>query len=77
MISKKTRAEHAAIWRRFRAEISHMRPIQAQKLKLIEVCILGKLNLSDVTLPLSTLIHLKLIPIRETLSGEGAPVQRT
>ena len=42
-ILKKTRAKISWNWRDFRGEISHMRPLQARKLKLIEVSICGKL----------------------------------
>ena len=46
MISKKKhKPTNAAIWRRCRAEISHMRPIQGKKLKLFEACISGVLAL--------------------------------
>ena len=37
------------IWCAFRGEISHMRPIQARKLKLIEVSICGKLTATTTT----------------------------
>ena len=59
------------------AEISHMRPNQGRKLKLTKVCIWGKLKLCHVSLPKITLIYLKSIPIQETSSGEGAPIQCT
>ena len=36
---KRRAPKNAAFWRAVQAEISHMRPIQARKLKLIEVCI--------------------------------------
>ena len=36
MISKRRSPTNDEIWRRFRAEISHMRPIQARKLKLLK-----------------------------------------
>ena len=40
---KKNAPKNDTIWQRFRAEISHMRLIQARKLKLFEVCISGVL----------------------------------
>ena len=44
-VYKKRRAlNNHEFWSDFRAEISHMRPIQARKLKLIEVSICGKLT---------------------------------
>ena len=46
VIWQKRRApKNDEIWRRFRAEISHMRPIQGRKLKPFKVSIQGKLTL--------------------------------
>ena len=46
--AKQVRAEKCEIWLRFRAEISHMRPIQGRKLKLFKVSIQGKLTLMSI-----------------------------
>ena len=38
-LQKRRAPKNDEIWRRFRAEISHMRPIQARKLKLLKTVI--------------------------------------
>ena len=51
ILGQKIRAsKNNDIWRRFCAEISHVRLIQAQRLQLMKVCILGKLKLCHIVM---------------------------
>jgi len=51
MFQKGRTPNNYAEWRQFRVEISHMRPILGQKLKLFKVLTYGRLEQCLVALP--------------------------